>query len=228
MAGARGKRLTKAEQVLMAERRRMAMELAAQHFSYEEIMKISQRDEWKPWPYTVRQSVGDDIKAALRQADAERNAMAGVYIQAMLEEIRQMKIKLWNVMRAKHYVVNQGVIVYMGISSEDGQKRGWNSVNALRDDLIKNPDGSFKEPLEDDKPVIECCLALDKLQDKEAKLLGLYAPVKKQIDVMSGGNIDDRIKQVLGELGELATRGEGKAPTGSAAPAIGTQAQNPR
>ena len=209
-----GKRMPGAE-AAYAERRTKALRLSVTGHSYEDIAAISRREEWLPAPYHSRQAVHQDIVTALRQRQAERNESAEVYLQNELVKLDVLEEAVWKVLRAKHYVVNQGVIVYLGVSAEEGKKRGWHSVDALRQDLIYNADGSFKEPLEDDAPVLAACDRLIKIQDQRAKLTGIYAPVKKQMDVISTGGVDDRIAGLLAKLGGT---GQGETPPGAPTP----------
>lgn len=190
-----------AQQALMAERRTKALRLAVTGHTYDDIAQVSQAEGWLPRPYNSRQAVHKDIVKGYEARVKERNEAAGVYLDMLLAELAELKKAVWKVLRAKHYVVNQGVIVYMGISADEGTKRGWNSVDALRQDLIKNSDGTFKEPLEDDKPVLDACDRLLAIQMQEAKLTGAYAPVKKQLEVSGGLAVDHEINTLMASLG---------------------------
>lgn len=192
---------TPAQKALYAERAIKAMRASVSGRTLADIVRLSQKEQWEPDPYNSPQSVHKDITKALRERAAARNALADVYVQQKLEELDVLKEAAWKVLRARHYVVNQGVIVYVGVSAEDGKKRGWHSVEHLRQDLIKNPDGSFKEPLEDDKPVLEAIDRIIKLQDQELKITGGYAPVKKQLEVSGGVEVDLEIDQLVAVLG---------------------------
>lgn len=205
-------KLKPAQEALYAERRTKALKLSVTGHSYEDIAAISRKEGWEPDPYNSRQAVHKDVLHALRDRQAERNESAEVYLQNELVKLDVMEEAVWKVLRAKHYVVNQGVIVYIGVSADEGKKRGWHSVDALRQDLIYNADGSFKEPLEDDAPVLAACDRLIKIQDQRAKLTGIYAPVKKQMDVISTGGVDERIAGLLAKLGGA---GQGETPSGA-------------
>ena len=207
--------LTPAEQALYAERRAKALKLSTTGHDLPEIMRISREQQWQPAPYNSRQAVWADIQTALRARLAERNEAADVFVQNELEKLDRLEEAVWKVLKAKHYVVNQGVIVYMGVSADEGKKRGWHSVDALRQDLIYNADGSFKEPLEDDAPVLAACDRLLKIQDQRAKFTGTYAPIKKQVDVISTGGVDDRIAGLLAKLGGA---GQGETSAGASTP----------
>ena len=204
---------TAATDAAYAERRTKALQLASSgHTSLDAIAAISRAENWTPAPYNSRQAVHQDIMRALRERQKERNEAADVYVQLELEKLDRLEDAVWKVLNAKHYVVNQGVIVYIGVSADEGKKRGWHSVDALRQDLIYNADGSFKEPLEDDAPVLAACDRLLKIQDQRAKFTGTYAPIKKQVDVISTGGVDDRIAGLLAKLGGA---GQGETPTGT-------------
>lgn len=186
-----------AQAAIMAERRTKALRLAVTGHTYDDIAETSRREGWLPAPYNSRQSVHKDIVKGYEARTKERNEAAGVYLDMLLEELAQLKKAVWKVLRAKHYMVNQGVIVYMGVSADEGTRRGWNSVDALRQDLIKNADGSFKEPLEDDKPVLDAVDRLLAIQKQEALLTGAYAPVKKQLEVGGALTVDHEINTLL-------------------------------
>lgn len=208
--------LTPAEQALYAERRMKALKLSTTGHDGPEIMRISHEEAWEPAPYNSRQAVWADIQTALKERQAARNEAADTYLQNELEKLDRMEEAVWKVLRARHYVVNQGVIVYMGVSADEGKRRGWHSVDALRQDLIYNADGSFKEPLEDDAPVLAACDRLLKIADQRAKLTGIYAPVKKQLEVSGGSEVDVEINILMdslerggqGTLAPPATAGE--------------------
>jgi hypothetical protein len=202
-------KLTAAQQAMYAERRMKALRASVSGLLYPEIVRLSQEEGWEPDPYNSRQSVASDIKKALAERQKERNAQADVWVQVKLEELEALKAAAWKVLRAKHYVVNQGVIVYMGVSADEETRRGWNSVDALRQELIYNEDGSWKEPLEDDKPVLDAIDRILKIQDQELKITGHYAPVKKQVEVSGGLEVDLEIEQLMevlasGRKGTLA------------------------
>lgn len=191
---------TAAQKATYTDRRTRAIRLASTGHTYDEIARISREEGWEPRPYNSRQSVGADILKGYRERLQEHNEAADVHVQIELEKLDQLEAAAWKVLRARHFVVNQGVIVYVGVSAEEGQRRGWHSVDALRQELIVNKDGSFKEPLEDDKPVLEAIDRLIKIQDQRAKLTGIYAPVKKQVEVSGGVNIDHEISAIMASL----------------------------
>ncbi|HCT78900.1 MAG TPA: hypothetical protein DGT23_20535 [Micromonosporaceae bacterium] len=192
---------TTAQKASFTDRRTRALKLASTGHTYDDIARISREEDWEPRPYNSRQAVGADILKGYRARVAEHNEAADVHVQIELEKLDQLEAAAWKVLRARHFVVNQGVIVYMGISADEGTKRGWNSVDALRQDLIKNEDGSFKEPLEDDKPVLDAIDRLLKIADHRAKLTGIYAPVKKQLEVSGGLAVDHEINTLMASLG---------------------------
>jgi hypothetical protein len=165
--------------------------------------------------------VGADILKGHRERLEEHNEAADVHVQIELAKLDELEAAAWKVLRAKHYVVNQGVIVYLGVSAEEGQRRGWHSVDALKQELIYNADGSFKEPLEDDAPVLAAIDRLLKIADHRAKLTGIYAPVKKQLEVSGGLAVDHEINTLMAGL---AAGGQGTltppAAAGKRAPVV--------
>jgi hypothetical protein len=205
---------TAAQKALYAERRTRAIRLSVTGHTYDDIAETSQREGWLPAPYNSRQAVHKDVMKGYESRLAERNEAAGIHLDMLLEELAQLRAAVWKVLRAKHYVVNQGVIVYLGVSAEEGTRRGWNSVDALKQELIYNADGSFKEPLEDDKPVLEAVDRLLAIQKQEALLTGAYAPVKKQLEVSGGLAVDHEINTLMAGL---AAGGQGTLAPASAA-----------
>jgi hypothetical protein len=227
----RGGRITKAEEALMQERRAKALYWSVRGRTHERIAEMSRAENWEPWPYQSRQSVYEDISAALKEAKAERNAMAGEWIENELSKLDAMEEQAWFVLESLHYVVNQGEVVY--IYTEDQPKtikQGWarpkldeETRRALEDAKAR----LGREPLQDNKPVLDALTILLKIAERRAKLLGLDAPIKKQIDVTSGENVDDRIANAFRELENLARGGQGATPSGGASPDIGDQVPNP-
>lgn len=214
----RGK-ITKAEEALIQLRRAKALHWSTRGRNAQKIMEMSQRQNWEPWPYASTQSVYDDINAALREAKKIRNARAGEHIEMENLKLDALEEVGWEVMEALHLVVNQGEVVYV---YEDEMpeliKQGWarpkldeKSAGALREAAAKLK----REPLRDNKPKLDAMLALLKVFERRTKLNGDDAPIKKQIDVTSGGNVlDDRISNVLGRLEDLASGRQREAAPG--------------
>lgn len=199
----------------LAERRAKALSLAVRKVPYERIAEISREEGWAPKPYNSRQSVFLDLKKAYEQATAERNKLAGEMLSQQIESYREAERVAWEVLARKHYVVNQGVIVRMGVPLEEGKKQGWYSPEGLRDDIMYDADGNFRVPLEDDKPILEALDRIIKIQQEISKLLGTYAPVKKEVAVSAGGNIDERITSLMANL---VTGGQSAPGAGAQAP----------
>ena len=207
-----------------AERRTKALYLSVRGRSYEKIAEISREEGWEPHPYNSRQMVHEDISIALRQRQAERNEQAGEWVQKELDKLDALEGAGWMVLESLHYVVNQGEVVYVYPDEQpDFVKRGWarpkldEQTRAALDD---KREAMQREPLTDNKPVLDAIIALLKIAERRAKLLGLDAPVKKQIEVSTGVGVDDRIAAVFGQLAQLAAGGEG-APTPGGLPEIG-------
>jgi hypothetical protein len=227
----RGGRLSKAEQTLIQQRRAKALHWSTRGRTAARIVAMSQAENWEPWPYASEQSVYDDIGAALKEAKKVRNARAGEWIEQENLKLDALEEVGWEVMEALHLVVNQGEVVYV---YEDEMpeliKQGWarpkldeKSAGALR----KAASQLKREPLRDNKPKLDAMLALLKVHERRTKLNGTDAPIKKQIDVTSGGNVlDDRITEVFRRLEDLARGGQGEAPPGGVAPAGGSRAED--
>lgn len=208
---------------LYAERRAKALYLHVRGRSYEKIAELSRAEAWEPAPYNSRQAVHEDVMAALRQRSAERNEMAGEWIQKEIDKLDAMEDAAWTVLESLHYVVNQGEVVYVYPDEQPQfKKQGWarpkldpDTVAALEEKRA----GLAREPLTDNKPVLDALTVLLKIAERRAKLLGLDAPVKKQIEVSTGVGVDERIDALLAELAQLAGAGEGASLARDKAPA---------
>lgn len=209
---------------LYAERRTKALYYSVRGRSYEKIMLLSQEEGWEPRPYGTRQGVHDDITAALKARQAERNEQAGEWVQKELDKLDAMEDAAWMVLESLHYVVNQGEVVYVYPDEQpDMVKRGWARPQldmTTRIALEEKRAELAREPLTDNKPVLDALLVLLKIAERRAKLLGLDAPVKKQIEVTTGVGVDDRIERVLAQL---AGAGEGIAPARGVSPIDGAK-----
>lgn len=217
------------EETLIAERRAKALYYSVRGRSYETIAEISQRENWEPRPYNSRQAVHEDIKAALKARQEERNEMAGEWIQQELLKLDAMEDAAWTVLESLHYVVNQGEVVYVYPDEQpDRVKQGWARPKldmTTRIALEEKRAELAREPLVDNKPVLDALTVLLKIAERRAKLLGLDAPVKKQIEVSAGVGVDDRIERVLAQL---AGGGQGEATPGGIAALDSTQLPDTR
>lgn len=209
---------TKAEQVQIELRRAKALRLSVRGRSHQRIVEISQEEEWEPWPYQSIQSVSEDLRQALKLARIERNKGAGEYIEGENQKLDALEEIGWEVMEALHLVVNQGEVVY--VYEEDMPeliKQGWarpKLSEATAEALRKAASQLKREPLRDNKPKLDAMLALLKVHERRAKLMGWDAPIKKQVDVISTGGLDDRI---TGLMAKLAGTGQGEAGEGATA-----------
>lgn|SRR5512138_419019 len=202
-------RMSKATRdALFAERRARALYLNVRGRSYEKIAEISREESWEPSPYFSRQAVHEDIKAALKARQDERNELAGEWIQREIDKLDAMETAAWDVLESLHYVVNQGEVVYV-YPDEQPQfiKKGWArpKLDPETQAALEGKRAELqREPLIDNKPVLDALTVLLKIAERRAKLLGLDAPIKKQVEVSTGENVDARIERVLTQLGELA------------------------
>jgi hypothetical protein len=208
-----------AEQALLKERAAKALHWSTRGRTYERIAQMSREQDWDPWPYQSRQSVHEDILAALKEAKALRNAKASESLELANLKLDALEEVGWEVMEALHLVVNQGEVVYV---YEDEMpeliRQGWarpkldeKSADALR----KAAANLKREPLRDNKPKLDAMLALLKVYERRAKLNGDDAPIKKQVDVTTSGGTDDRIDEKLRRLEDLVRGGQSQAGTGT-------------
>lgn len=196
----RRKQATKAE---LEERRARALYLNVRGRSYEKIAELSRLEEWT-FPYASRQAVYEDVQAALKSRRLERAAAVDEWIQAEIEKLDAMEWAAWDVLESLHYVVNQGEVVYVYPDEQpDFVKRGWARPKLdleTRWALESKRAEMAREPLTDNKPVLDALIVLLKIAERRAKLLGYDAPVKKQVEVKASGNLDQQISALVAEL----------------------------
>lgn len=217
--------VSKSRQALIEERRAKALYLKVRGRSYERIAEISREEQWEPRPYESRQAVFKDVQRALEQRQKERQEQGEAYLQQELDKLDAMEEEAWRVLESLHYVVNQGEVVYVYPDEQPGfKKQGWARPKLdpeTRAALESKKAAMNKEPLTDNKPVLDALTVLLKIAERRAKLLGLDAPVKKQVEVSGGTAVGETIEQFI----NLAF-GSGAAirfePGNTPAPAAGT------
>lgn len=104
------------------------------------------------------------------------------------EQLRRIDMEreaVMEVLAARHVTVSNGQII-----REDGQ------------------------PILDDGPVLTAVDRLVRLDDQEAKLLGLYAPTKSRIEVLDDDVARQLVEQLEAELAELQHEDGTEAPEG--------------
>jgi transposase-like protein len=123
---------------------------------------------------------------AVRRAaqEAGRGSLAAKEaLRIMLERHQDYRRAVYEVLTAKHYVTTQAGHV------------------------VEGPDGL---PLHDDAPVLNAVDRLVKIDQEEAKLLGLYAPTKSRVEVITEDVVDAELKRLAEEIAEhdgAGTRG---------------------
>lgn len=214
-----------ADRLHVAERQTRAMELSLMGWSYREIVEHGNIG-YNPEAKNASATVAMDIKRALENRRKKRDEQTLLIIERELVKLDLMERAAWQVLSARHYVVNQGVVVWHDPDAEPEarKRRGWANIVELTEDLQRQADieagkpGHQRRPLDDDAPVLAACMTLLKIAERRAKLLGLDAPVKKILEVESGDGVDERI---AGLLAKLAAGGQGQiaaAPTAGGLP----------
>jgi len=115
---------------------------------------------------------------AVRRAakDAATDSLAAAEaLQMMLARQQDYRRLVWRVAMAKHYVTTQAGLVALG------------------------PDG---QPLLDDAPVLNAVDRLVKIDAEEAKLLGLYAPAKSRVEVITEDAVDAELAKLAREIAD--------------------------
>jgi hypothetical protein len=183
---------TPEETKLIDERRARALQLSVRgrkpHQVWEQINKEAAERGWKL--YKDADHCQQDISRALKIARDKRLAMADEYFENELERLAEMDNVYWQVLERKHYLVNQGRVVYLGYDPERKGK-GWNAPEELAAELRAQA-----EPLEDDAHVLECLDGLRKNMERRSKFLGFDAAIKKQVEVSTGTSSNDAINAV--------------------------------
>lgn len=82
--------------------------------------------------------------------------------------------------------------------------------------IAKGPDG---QPLLDDDPVMAALDRLHKIDDMEAKLMGLYAPAQSRVQVITEDTVDAEIARLAREIGDAGAQGVPELEELSQAPA---------
>ncbi len=199
------KSTTTGSKAAYAERRAKALGLNVRGRTLAQIAETSQAEGWLPNPYNSPQAVHADIKKALEERVAERNEMTKTYIERELAKLDAMEQSAWGVLESLHFVVNQGEVVYLydGAPPET-VLQGWarpKLTPEVKEALERKRDAMGRDPLIDNKPVLDALNVLLKIAERRAKLLGLDAPIKKQIDMPQLGGVDDLIAGLVAKLG---------------------------
>lgn len=190
-------------QAILAERRAKTLRLISRGRRFDDIVRISHEEDW-PRPYNNKQAVSKDVARALEEATAERNMAAKSVIERELQKLDEMEAETWKVAESLHFVVNQGEVVYLEPEEirKLKTKRGWHSPKldpeTIRALEAASKDGKpLREPLLDNKPILECMGVLLKIAERRAKLQGLDAPVKKQVEVTGTEGIQSEIHGIV-------------------------------
>lgn len=201
-------RPTAAESMAIEERRTRAMELSIMGYTYEEIGRAG--IGYNPDAKNLSATITKDIQRALEARRNRRDEQAMLLIEHENAKLDLMERSAWEVLRARHYVVNQGVVVWHDPSTqpEERQRRGWANIKDLAQEIQQRT--AEARPLEDDAPVLAALMVLLKIAERRAKLNGFDAPVKKIVEVETGAGVDERIAQLMAEL---AAGGQGTAAT---------------
>jgi hypothetical protein len=124
---------------------------------------------------------------AVRRAarDAGRDSLAAAEaLTLMLDRLQDYRRLVYRVATAKHYVTTQGgaVVHYDG------------------------------KPVLDDAPVLAAVDRLLKTDDTEAKLLGLYAPAKSRVEVITEDAVDAECARLVQEIAEADGAADSRSP----------------
>jgi len=128
----------------------------------------------------------------------------------------------WASSNAAYEAVQRGLADQSGEASEEVRRmeldrlddiaRGFQRVFATRHYVVSVGSGKIvmdpadpSQPLVDDSPVIQAGLALLRVMERRAKYLGLDAPARKQVEVITDDVIEANIARLEAELARGGT-----------------------
>jgi hypothetical protein len=198
---------TRAIAGLTAERRAKMLRLYSRGARPTEILAAMPQDfKGDPSGYSSIAQVSADLKRVLENRDAQLNEEAAKYKAMMMAQYDEMRREAWAVLERKHYVVNQGVVVYLRGDGVPEESKG----AGFRPRVIASLEAEIAEvearmsrgdtPLQDDQPVLDALKILLKIADQVENLMGWKAPIKKQVEVQAGADLGTRFAAALGQL----------------------------
>ena len=114
------------------------------------------------------------VRRAAREA-GRTSLAAEEALRMMLERQQDYRRHVYRVLAARHYHLTQA------------------------GDVATGPDG---QPLLDDAPVLNAVDRLVRIDVEEAKLLGLYAPAKTRVEVITEDAVDAELARLAKEIAE--------------------------
>lgn len=130
-----------------------------------------------------------DYQRGLDAYVAEQRVLAATAVELEEAKLDQLEEACWEVLRAKHYTVSNGKLIYLA-----------------------------DEPLEDDGPVLQAADRLLRIAQRRAALRGFDAPAKVEVDVARAAEIR-KLAADLAALGGAAAGGVGELDESRAGPA---------
>lgn len=127
----------------------------------------------------------DAVRRAAREA-ARDSLASEEALRMMLERLQDYRRLVYQVATAKHYATTQS------------------------GNVVRHPDTD--EPLLDDAPVLQAVDRLVKVDQEEAKLLGLYAPARSRVEVITEDVVDAEIAALTAEMEDRDARAPGPGP----------------
>lgn len=114
------------------------------------------------------------VAAAIKRALGEMARFAGDEMRLMeLHSLDELEWTAWKTLQERHVVVSQGRVV---LDAETG------------------------EPVNDDRFILEVCDRILKIKERRAKLMGLDAPVRREVITMD--SIDEEIAKLEREVAD--------------------------
>lgn len=135
------------------------------------------------------QAASDAVRRAAKDSATDPLEQAEAR-QAALDRLQDYRRAAQRVLSARHYHVAQS-----------GK-------------LVDAPDGGF---LLDDSPVLKALAALDRIDDMDNRLRGLYPPVRQRIEVVTEDVIDAEIARLAAEVARRERENEAAAADTGAA-----------
>lgn len=161
----------------------MARRQAPRRRTIAQIERDAQAVEYRRRGMTYRQiAVAMGVKSQKTAYEAVQRGLSDA-IQEPADEVRQLELERLDeyqrhalkVLATQHFHVSQGVVVV-------------------------HPDTD--QPVPDDSPVLAALDRLLKISERRAKLLGLDAPVRSKVEVITEDAVDAEIKRLAEEVAE--------------------------
>jgi len=140
-----------AKQAEVAERRAKAIQLRIQGAKWDDIAAEC--------GYRSKANAHEDVRRALTERREQLGLAVDEHREMLLAELEAMRAAAWKVLETRHLTVSHGRVIT--VTEKDPQTEEERTVK-----------------LEDDGPVLQAIATLLRIQERQARLLGLDSAVK--------------------------------------------------